>query len=307
MLRVEVDIFSGRPNPAWIVSSDTVTRKLLTALQRNRSLTTKSVGGFQGLGFRGVEVQVLGDNDDVRAAKLPHSFVLATGTGSKLKRGGELAAALIKEMTKSAKIVLPEHALTPIDKRMQSLVLSELEKFIAKPRRSSAPKELKANFRRRTIHDSQCERCQYEISLFNPGFWNNDPNVRTKNNCYNYARNWRTDTFAQPGRASGHPNSVMQCAQVSTAARYDGLVDRCKCVPASEYPRRLMALVVWPGGDYHWYRHQIGGFWGHKPGKTAARNTDNSNVIISNPETCDRGNYTNFCGYFYAGKSVNII
>src|SRR6266540_1951816 len=307
MLRVEVDIFSGRPNPAWIVSSDTVTRKLLTALQRNRSLTTKSVGGFQGLGFRGVEVQVLGDNDDVRAAKLPHSFVLATGTGSKLKRGGELAAALIKEMTKSAKIVLPEHALTPIDKRMQSLVLSELEKFIAKPRRSSAPKELKANFRRRTIHDSQCERCQYEISLFNPGFWNNDPNVRTKNNCYNYARNWRTNTFAQPGRASGNPTSNMSCSTVSNSARSDGLVDRCKCLPRSEYPRRLMALVIAPGFDYHWYRHQSGDFWGHKPGGTAAKNTDNNGALITNPETCARGPYTNFCSYFYAGKSVKII
>lgn len=307
MLRVEVDMFSGRPNPKWIVTSDTVTQRLLTALKGNRSLTTTPENRFQGLGFRGVEVELIGDNDDVRAAKLPSHFVLATGTGARLKRGGELARTLIKEMTKSANIVLPEHALTPIDKRMQRLILAELENFIAKPKRDLPSRAVRANFRRRTIRDSRCESCRYEISLFNPAFWNNDTFVKRWNNCYNYARNWRTDTFAQPGKASGHPNNVMQCAQVATAARYDGLVDRCRCLPASEYPRRLMALVIAPGQDYHWYRHQIGGFWGHKPGPTAARNTDNSNVIITNPETCDRGIYTNFCSYFYAGKSVKII
>jgi len=31
-------------------------------------------------------------------------------------------------------------------------------------------------------------------------------------------------------------------------------------------------LVVAPGYDYHWYRKQLEGFWGHKPGGTAARN-----------------------------------
>ena len=86
----------------------------------------------------------------------------------------------------------------------------------------------------------------------------------------------------------------------------DGLRKRCDCLPQSEYPRRLMALVIDPGWDYHWYRHQRGGFWGHKPGGTAARNVDNSNVVIANPETCDRGGYTDFCGYFYAGLSVVI-
>lgn len=307
MLRVEVDIFSGRPNPTWIITSDTITRRLLNALKDNRSLTTTPDNRFQGLGFRGVEVEVIGDNDDIRTAKLPSRFMLAAGTGARLKRGGELAAMLIKEMTQSTKIVLPEHALTPINKRMQNLALSEMRKYIARPKREIPPRIIRVNFRRRTIRDSRCETCQYEISLFNPGFWNNDPYVKRWNNCYNYARNWRTNTFAQPGRASGHPNSVMQCANVAAAARFDGLVDRCRCLPASEYPRRLMALVIWPGVDYHWYRHQIGGFWGHKPGQTAARNTDNSGVIITNPETCDRGGYINFCGYFYAGKSVKII
>ena len=98
----------------------------------------------------------------------------------------------------------------------------------------------------------------------------------------------------------------MACNTVTTAAMADGLVKRCKCLHSSGTRAGFMALVIDPGVDYHWYRHQRGGFWGHKPGQTAARNTDNSSVVIANPETCDRGGYTDFCGYFYAGVSVVI-
>jgi hypothetical protein len=67
-----------------------------------------------------------------------------------------------------------------------------------------------------------------------------------------------------------------------------------------------MALVVAPGADYHWYRQQRGKFWGHKPGTGRARNYDNNNKVVRSPETCARGEYTEFCGYFYAGRSVVI-
>jgi len=33
---------------------------------------------------------------------------------------------------------------------------------------------------------------------FNPGNWNYQP-VQRRNNCYNYATNIQTNTFAQPG------------------------------------------------------------------------------------------------------------
>jgi hypothetical protein len=306
MFRVEVDIFSGRPNPAWIVTNENLAQKVLKAVEGERGLAAKPGSGFQGLGFRGMIVKTLGDNDDVRAAKIPKTFVLGTGTGSTLQRGADVITTVVKEMIKSAQIVLPEHQLTPIDREMQELILSELTRALENPLKERRAEKVRAVMRRKTIPDGTCTQCQYEISLFNPAFWNSDPFVQRNNNCYNYARDWRTDTFAQPGRASGHPNSVMQCAQVSAAARFDGLVDRCRCLPASEYPRRLMALVIYPNGDYHWYRQQQGGFWGHKPGQTPAKNTDNSGVVITNPETCNRGPYTNFCGYFYAGKSVII-
>jgi hypothetical protein len=144
--------------------------------------------------------------------------------------------------------------------------------------------------------------CWIELGTFNPGFWN-DPAHIWRNNCYNYASNRRTDTFAQPGRATGHQATVMACADVTAAALSDGLHHRFDCFPDSERPRWLMALVVAPGYDYHWYRKQKEGFWGHKPGSTAARNVDNNGAIVWNPETAARLPYTNFCGYFYACRS----
>jgi len=49
-------------------------------------------------------------------------------------------------------------------------------------------------------------------------------------------------------------------------------------------PRYLVALVVAPGPgfrDFHWFRKQSGGFWGHKPCGTEARNVDNSGLLIT--------------------------
>ena len=50
--------------------------------------------------------------------------------------------------------------------------------------------------------------------------------------------------------------------------------------------------------DYHWYRQNSDGTWSHKPGTTAVRRTDNSGNHIIDPETCDRGLYTNFLGFY---------
>src|ERR1700681_1709402 len=95
------------------------------------------------------------------------------------------------------------------------------------------------------------------------------------NNCYNYAMNWRSDTFAQPGRISGHQYiPPPACANVGTAASWDG------CRTTSFGSNKNVARVIWPGVDYHWYRRRSQGFWEHKPGGTAARNVDNAGKLI---------------------------
>ncbi|HEV7667039.1 MAG TPA: LamG domain-containing protein [Thermoanaerobaculia bacterium] len=139
---------------------------------------------------------------------------------------------------------------------------------------------------------------------YNPSFWNNNSNRKRKNNCYNYTNNKATDTFAQPGRASGAQSPAMSCFWVHRAAEADGLV------PVPDYPNTLLdfqsgaALVVAPGRDYHWYRLAEDGTWSHKPGQTSATNRDNSGNIITDPRTANRGIYSDFCGFFMLWSDI---
>lgn len=304
MLRVTVDLFSGRPNPTWIITDEDYAYKLLSQLSELADYIRDPDEAFPGLGFRGIQLQSLGDDEQGR--RLPGRFAIATGRSEEPPEIINIAGDILGSMARFSKVRFPDHELTPLDTKLQDYILKRFEEFRAVHVRDWVIGILRPCPLRKTVPDPDCRDCEYEESRFNPGFWNTDPQVRLNNNCYNYARNWRTDTFAQPGRASGNWPNPMACGDVAGGAMSDGLVQRCNCLPQSEYPRRLVALVVDPGWDYHWYRKQCGGFWGHKPGSTPARNTDNSSVLITDPETCDRGGYTDFCGYFYAGKSVVI-
>jgi hypothetical protein len=51
------------------------------------------------------------------------------------------------------------------------------------------------------------------------------------------------------------------------------------------------------------------GFWGHKPGPTPACNTDNQGRVIGgnlDPQNCDRGPYTVFCGYRFSPVGMRV-
>ena len=50
--------------------------------------------------------------------------------------------------------------------------------------------------------------------------------------------------------------------------------------------------------DYHWYVETEDGYWTHKLGLEDAMITDFSGSLITDPENCDRGNYSVFCGYY---------
>jgi hypothetical protein len=304
MLRIQVDMFSGRPNPEWIITDAGVTEDLLGRVVAAKGAAAKPGTGYLGLGFREVRVTRLGD-DPFRRRGAPSDFALASVAAQDFRASGELALRVIETIPISGDIKLVSHDLTPLTRELRDLIIDRLRRYLADPPGRTVFEWPPYNPLRTTIKDERCGNCEYEVSQFNPGFWNT-PSVQPHNNCYNYARNWRTDTFAQPGRAHGAVWTQKSCSNVTTAAMADGLVKRCTCLPIDEWPRRLMALVIDPGVDYHWYRHQRGGFWGHKPGGTAARNIDNSSVVVANPETCDRGGYTDFCGYFYAGSSVVI-
>lgn len=306
MLHVEVDIFSGRPNPTWIITDADETKSLLGAVSESPDAVAKPLAGFSGLGYREVRLSMLGD-DEGRLRGVPREFALGSTAAAKPSASAELARQVLKGMMRHREVRLLQNELTPLSPSVLDFILEHMEALLKRPPRLRKPPAppTPPNPLRTTVPDAKCGNCEYEVSKYNPNFWN-VASVRPYNNCYNYARNWRTNTFAQPGRAHGAMTSTMQCSNVTTAAMADGLKKRCDCLPIKEWPRRMMALVIAPNYDYHWFREQRGGFWGHKPGSTAARNYDNNNALVVNPETAARGPYTQFCGYFYAGRSVVI-
>ena len=143
----------------------------------------------------------------------------------------------------------------------------------------------------------------YFTSSTDFSYWNGSSYV-TRNNCYNYASNYRSNSFAQPGLYSGHESSKpYTCSKVSTAIIYDGWKNNCQ-----NRNNLSICLVIKPGtsttSDFHFYRRSSNGIWCHKQGPTAAKNSDNSGRIITNPETCNRGAYTDFCGYWYVDNGL---
>jgi hypothetical protein len=154
----------------------------------------------------------------------------------------------------------------------------------------------------------KCPPCHaVDAPTYNPAIWNT-PTVQPHNNCYNYANDHITNTFAQPGRATGHQVGFPPTCQTAAAgATSDGLHSVPNFTnPLGKGAGWYVALVIWPGSDYHWYRQDNVGCWSHKPGQTAARNVDNAGHAISDPKTCNRGPYTIFCTYMVTNRHVHI-
>ncbi|MFB2974607.1 hypothetical protein [Microseira sp. BLCC-F43] len=302
MLRVTIDVFSGRPNPSWLLDENEA-KEVLKEIANNRAVVASTESGYQGLGYRGILVELVTD-DTVEQYSLPTVFKIANGASLYESKGLEIAERLITGMSRATAVSSFMETPQLLEEDLQRQLLDHLGSLPRIEQQSEVDGSGAG-----IMEAEPAVTCNIELGAFNPGFWNAPAHVN-KNNCYNYATNRRTDTFAQPGRATGKYPYPMNCAAVTAAALSDGAHKRFDCVPDSEKPRYLVAMVVAPGVDYHWYRKQKEGFWGHKPGGTPAKNTDNSGKIITNPETCDRTSgwpsYTNFCGYFYTAKSMKV-
>lgn len=312
-LRVTIDIFSGRPNPSWDIEDDDQVRELLQLMVRSRAALAEPVSGYTGLGFRGLQIEI---TNDVNVSGLPTQFKVVGGGSQDEFAGAELAERLLATMpSRPPAVEGAEEAMYSAE--FQQMVREEIRQvpFARAGGVTYEPEQLpdddqitEVEEQLRTLR-SRALSCAYDATPFNPAFWNR-PDTQPYNNCYNYAVNRRTNTFAQPGRAHGYsiPGTV-RCNEVADGALRDGLRWWGNCQPAGTL-RYVLALVTgtFPGGfrDYHWYRFQSNGFWGHKPGGTAARNTDNSNNIIYNPYTCNRGPYTDWCGFLQSHNSVVI-
>jgi hypothetical protein len=289
MLKVTLDTFSGRTNPSWVMPAAPALR-LLRGLAGELGFVVSPDAVPAVLGYRGVNLQILSPDLRLRF-NLPPWLGLVPGRGAALARHVEQVTELLWLAAKRG-IAAEGRDLADLLRTMErfltDLIGSGSGSGIGTPPAPSAP----------------AGPCPFEMLPYDPGFWN-DPGHIKHNNCYAYATNQRTDTFPQPGRGSGKEITAMTCAAAVAASLADGAHAVNDCFGDGERPRLLVALVIWPGQDYHWYRKHPD-FWGHKPGETPARNVDSSKKIILDPEKCDRGPYSDFCGYFLIPKSQKV-
>eukprot|EP00825_Cyclidium_porcatum_P052405 TRINITY_DN991_c0_g1_i3.p1 TRINITY_DN991_c0_g1~~TRINITY_DN991_c0_g1_i3.p1 ORF type:complete len:325 (+),score=53.07 TRINITY_DN991_c0_g1_i3:141-1115(+) len=128
---------------------------------------------------------------------------------------------------------------------------------------------------------------------------------QTENNCYNYGSDIATDTFAQPGRGSGQKWSYDTCDDIRASAQRDGLTWIGQDLPSDQPTTgHYVALFMWPNTNFHWIRKDNCDYWSHKPGQTAARDTDNNGQKIVDPRQSDFSPWTEFCGFMQAIPST---
>lgn len=279
-VRLTLDIFSGRANPQVVLAGDDE-RQLLNRLRPRRvplSRKERLPAPLSVLGYRGLIVEQLG-----RPARgLPKSFRVANGDligeGLRHRAIDEHVEELICGSTG------PFQALE-LGPQFSDRVLKKIEAY----------RELREEWRERHHRWPARNRCRC-APLYEPAWWNNDPQRLSCNNCYNYATNYRTDNFAQPGFASGVGHSI-SCPTVIPAAVADGLINRPGANNHCPNEGHLVALVMDPGFDYHWYRKGRNGLWTHKPGGTPATNVDSNGNLIADPRTAARDGYTQFCTF----------
>ena len=89
---------------------------------------------------------------------------------------------------------------------------------------------------------------------YNPRLWNSDCDVILRyNNCYNYANQKITNSFAQPGFVEGY-SPQMTPEDLIHATELDGLVKMnvdpsAPCPEAPPQPNCLIALMCWEGKE----------------------------------------------------------
>lgn len=285
-MRVTLDIFSGRPNPSWELSSWQV--RELRARVADNALKSARVT-HPSLGFRGLIVT--SQSDDFAGLRLPAAF--RVGAPDLEPTADREAPPAQKGETHASTLWLLQTAVGSLDPNLLAFASGEMRKF--------SPTKVQAS-RMSALQGTVAVPPGVRSSPYNPDYWD-ELSVQPYNNCYNFATNFRSDTTAQPGRISGAQYSEISCWNVGTAASWDGVGTTVQAVS------NLVALVIWPGVDFHWYRMQAEGFWAHKIGHGPATNMESGGNVIQGeltPANCGRGPYTSFCGYRYSPVGVHV-
>jgi len=286
-LKVTLDIFSGRPNPVLMIEDKDV-RNLLDSIKvkgNSKAISARTVQQPGGLGYRGIVIE----------------------------QSGRVTKSLPKKMHLTHQHMFSDDSFAEMDgEALEAYVFSKLGRFKGIPERKEfknyLDREVK-RFRKAIPVNPQIVipplitscACAPDADI---AYWNDGGTIQGNNNCYNYASNYRTNTFAQPGRSSGQQYTSLSGCTVAAGQRSakdgaiaDGLINLPLANNNCPSKGHLVALVIAPNADYHWFRKGPNGQWSHKPGSTPAKITDNSGNLITDPRTADRGPYTQFCTF----------
>jgi hypothetical protein len=151
--------------------------------------------------------------------------------------------------------------------------------------------------------------------------------LRYRNNCYNFATDVLTNTFAEPGFGSGMRHKdysvFANCDYLRTGAIKDGLIN----IPVKEFGKYdgenakchyIAGYVSTKIKDFHWYRLMRPGvdnvdreIFFHKPGGYSIMTNDFGGKPIEKyglfSPYFNPGPYDKFCGFFkVCGQKLNI-
>jgi hypothetical protein len=280
-LRITIDIFSGRPNPVIEVNGAQAREFLERVTPAKKLKRGEMPVPDWRLGYRGLLVEQIGG----ATRSLPATFRVAAGAVFGADLAHNIADPDAEEFFVGLKGPGASVKLAGIDDAHR-LFAKEVKNLRAFRDEYERPEH-------KPKHKPKC-LC---APLYEPNWWNDGGQKQWHNNCYNYSTDYRTDTFAQPGRANGAMYTALTCASVRPAAIADALIDSPTANNRCPKEGHLVALVIWPGVDFHWYRKGRDGMWSHKPGPTAVRAVDNSGHTIHDPRVADRGGYVNFCTF----------
>jgi hypothetical protein len=142
------------------------------------------------------------------------------------------------------------------------------------------------------------------------------------NNCYTYAINQPINPYTnkpyedyghcQPGYLGGKgkyvfdDNGMTNFKKLTDVAKVD-LNNLGYEFVESSYEEYIddncwKIAFCYSKNDYHWYRQNKDGTWSHKIGTRKVLYKDHDDKIIRNPETCNRGKYKYFGGYYLIKK-----
>lgn len=296
-LKVTIDIFSGRPNPTAILEGKEAKAMLdkMSLGAAFKKTSARQLPEPYNLGYRGVIVEPLDSNS---AKAVPASVRVTPG---RAYSAAAMSAAAADNFEQAIFDKLNKFKNVGNKREFQRVLEASIGEFRI---HREAIKNMAAAWSSVDVAvplaAGACD-CAPDADL---AWWNDNGTRQFNNNCYNYSTNYRTDTFAQPGKAAGKQyTSLSGCAvavgkiSAKTGAIADGLTDNPTANNTCPPKGHLVALVIAPNADFHWYRKGNNGLWSHKPGATAATTLDNSGKPITDPRTANRGIYTQFCTF----------